>query len=48
MCSEEESTEGSGEESGVIAVPMTCMATRTRTGAVEGPNGEDYLTHNHF
>lgn len=43
VCSEEESAEGSGEaERERTPLPLECMATRTTTEAIEGPNG--YLT----
>lgn len=46
VCSAEESAEGSGEEEGErTSVPLQCMATRTTTEAIEGPNGEDCMVH---
>ena len=46
VCSEEVSAEGSGEgERERTPVPLDCMATRTTTEAIEGPNGEDHIGH---
>lgn len=44
VCSEEESAEGSGEvERERTPLPLECMATRTTTEAIEGPNGEGHM-----